>query len=57
MKYYYHHRNGTIEELTEEDAGKYLSETQIREGIEAKKADPCEEVSYMAFDGFIVIDF
>lgn len=58
MKFYRQDKNGNRVEITEKEARKHLSEAQIAEGIEAKRADPLEEVSYMAGGGcFIIIDF
>ena len=57
MKFYLQSRNGNIEEITEGEARELLGKRRFDEGIEAKKADPLEEVSYMAGDGFVIIDF
>lgn len=59
MKFYFYDRiqNGESREMQMDEVQQHLSQTQISEGIEAKKADPLEEVSYMTVGGFIVIDF
>ena len=57
MKFYFQAKNGNIAEMTEAEAREFLGEGQIEEGIEAKKADPMEEVSFMVDGGFVVIDF
>ena len=59
MKFYFYDRirNGKAREMQMEEVQQHLSQSQIDEGIEAKKADPLEEVSYMTIGGYIVIDF
>lgn len=43
--------------MTMDEVHQHLSEGQIREAIEAKQADPNEEVSYMTVGGYIICDF
>ncbi len=58
MKFYFYVRHGeNRRELTMEEVHRHLSESQIEEGIEAKKMDPLELVSYMTVGGFIEIEF
>lgn len=57
MRFVYYTRRGEVRELLDEEVREYLSEGQIAEAIEAKQADPLEEVSYMAPNGFIVCEF
>lgn len=57
MKFYYDKKDGTSKELTMEEVREHMSEYQIKEGIEAKQTDPCEEVSYMTVGGYIRIEF
>lgn len=57
MKFYFRNKNGTSRELTMEEVREHMSKFQIQEAIEAKQADPNEEVSYMTVDGFIVVEF
>lgn len=56
MKFYYVDKSGKRRRLTKNQAGEYLSELQIKEAIEAKRADPLEEVSYMAPGGMITLE-
>lgn len=58
MKFYFYDRHSeNRRELTMEEVHRHLSENQIEEGIEAKKMDPLELVSYMTVGGFIEIEF
>lgn len=57
MKFYHQDKQGNRRELSPEELREHMSEYNIREAIEAKQADPLEEVSYMTVDGFIVCDF
>lgn len=58
MKFYYQSRDGkTYKALTDAEVREYLSELQIEDALDAKYADPDEEVSYMAPGGFIVLEF
>lgn len=43
--------------LTEAEAKKHLTATQIQDGIEAKMEDPMEDVCYMVKGGYIHIEF
>ena len=56
MKFYYVDKSGKRRRLTKNQAGEYLSELQIKEGIEAKRADPLEEVSFMTPGGIITLE-
>lgn len=56
MKFYFDKTNGESKKLTKTEALEHLSNYQLKEGIEAKKADPCEEVSYMTVGGYIRIE-
>lgn len=53
MKFYFDKNDGTTKKLTDKEVRERLSKNQIEEAIEAKKADPLEEVSYMTVGGFI----
>ena len=59
MKFYFYDRirNGKAREMQMEEVQQHLSQSQIDEGIDAKKTDPLEGVSYMTVGGYIVIDF
>lgn len=59
MKFYFYDRirNGKAREMQMEEVQQHLSQSQIDDAIEAKRADPLEEVSYMTSGGFIVVDF
>lgn len=57
MKFYFQDPQGNRKELTTDEVRKHMSAYQMQEAIEAKQADPCEEVSYMTVGGFIVVDF
>lgn len=57
MKFYFQNRQGERRELTEDEVREHMSEYQIGEAIQAKKTDPCEEVSYMTVGGYIIVDF
>lgn len=56
MKFYFVDRAGKRTRLTSEQVRIRLTERQIKEAIEAKRADPLEEVSYMAPGGMIVAE-
>ena len=56
MKFYFVDRTGKRTRLTSEQVRIRLSEQQIKEAIEAKRADPLEEVSYMAPGGMITLE-
>lgn len=56
MKFYFVDRTGKRKRLTSEQVRIRLSEQQIKEAIEAKRADPLEEVSYMAPGGMITLE-
>lgn len=59
MKFYFYDRirNGEAREMSMDEVQQHLSTKQIDDAIDAKKADPLEEVSYMTRGGYIVIDF
>lgn len=57
MKFYFQDRKGNRRELSPGELREHMSEYQISEAIQAKQADPVEEVSYMTVGGFIVVDF
>ena len=59
MKFYFYDRirNGKPREMKMDEVRQHLSTKQIDDAIDAKKADPLEEVSYMTRGGYIVIDF
>lgn len=58
MKFYFYPvHDGERRELTEDEVREHLSATQIEEAIEAKRADPLEEVSYMTEGGFVHCEF
>lgn len=57
MKFVFYGHNGEVRDLTKEEVHQRLSDKQIKEGIEAKIADPLEEVSYMTSGGFVSVEF
>ena len=57
MKFYFEDKNGNRRELTLDEVREHMSEYQIGEALDAKRADPLEEVSYFTIGGFIVVDF
>lgn len=57
MKFILYEKNGSGRELTMEEVHKHLSEAQIEEAIQAKIADPGEDVAYMTIGGMICLDF
>ena len=56
MKFYFVDRTGKRTRLTSEQVRIRLTEQQIMEAIEAKRADPLEEVSFMAPGGMITLE-
>ena len=56
MKFYFVDRAGKRKRLTSEQVRIRLTEQQIKEAIEAKRADPLEEVSFMAPGGMITME-
>ena len=56
MQFYFAGADGTSRKLTEEEAREHLSNYQMTEAIEAKLADPAEEVSYMTVGGYIIVE-
>lgn len=56
MKFYYQDKQGNRRELSPEELREHMSAYQIAEALQAKQADPLEEVSYMTVGGFIVLD-
>ena len=56
MKFYFQDYQGNRRELSPEELREHMSEYNIREAIEAKQADPLEEVSYMTIGGFIIVE-
>ena len=57
MKFYFDKQDGTSKLLTMEEVREHMSEYNIREAIEAKQADPQEEVVYMTVGGYIRVEF
>lgn len=57
MKFTLCDKNGNGRELTMEEVHKHLSEAQIEEAIQAKIADPGEDVAYMTIGGIICLDY
>lgn len=57
MTFYLDKTDGTTQKLTNEEVRKYLSKYQIELAIEAKRADPLEQVSYIVVGGFIRVEF
>lgn len=57
MKFYLQDQKGNRRELSPEELREHMSEYQIREAVEAKQADPLEEVAYLTVGGFIIIEF
>lgn len=56
MKFYFDKTNGKSKRITKTEALEHLSKCQLIDAIEAKKADPCEQVSYMTVGGFIRVE-
>ena len=56
MKFYFDKNDGTRKELSMDEVREHMSEYNIKEAMEAKKADPLEEVSYMTVGGFIRVE-
>ena len=56
MKFYYQDKQGNRRDLSQEEVLEHMTPYQIREAIEAKQADPLEEVSYMTVGGFIILE-
>lgn len=56
MKFYFQDEQGNRRELGPEELREHMSGYQIGEAIEAKRADPLEEVSYMTVGGFIIVE-
>lgn len=56
MRFYFQDRQGNRKELTDEEVLEHMTPYQVREAIEAKQADPLEEVSYMTVGGFIIVE-
>ena len=57
MRFYFQDKHGNRRELTEDEVLEHMSPYQVSEAIEAKQADPQEEVSYMTVGGFIIVEF
>ena len=55
--YFYPTHGGERRELTEDEVREHLSAAQIEEAVEAKRADPLEQVSYMSEGGFIHCEY
>lgn len=56
MQFYFNGEDGISKKLTMAEVSEHLSKCQITEAIEAKRADPQEEVSYMTVGGIIRVD-
>lgn len=56
MRFYLDLKDGTSKELTDAELREHLSAGQIVEAIDAKLADPAEEVSYMTVGGIIRVE-
>ena len=56
MKFYFQDRQGKRRKLTKAELRQRLTEEQIKEGIEAKRTDPLEEVAYMTNGGYVVVE-
>lgn len=56
MKFYFQDRQGKRRKLTKAELRQRLTEEQIKEGIEAKRSDPLEEVAYMTNGGYVVVE-
>lgn len=56
MQFYYHGKDGISKKLTMAEVSEHMSAYQITEAIEAKRADPQEEVSYMTVGGIISVE-
>lgn len=57
MKFILIKNNGTTQLLNAKEVKERLKDYQIKEGMEAKQENPFEEVSYMTYDGRIIIEF
>ena len=59
LKFYFYDRirDGEAREMNMDEVRQHLSIQQIEDAIDAKEADPNEEVSYMTRGGYIVVDF
>lgn len=57
MRYWFIDKAGNRRELTYGELLAHLSPLQIRDGEDAKIADPLEEVTYMTVGGMIEITF
>jgi|GEM_PF-955091 len=56
MKFYFQDYAGNRRDLSADELREHMSEYNIREAVEAKQADPKEEVSYMTVGGFIICE-
>ncbi len=56
MKFYFQDRQGKRRKLTKAELRERLTDEQIKESIEAKRADPLEEVAYMTNGGYVVVE-
>ena len=57
MRYWFVDKTGNRRELTYGELLAHLSPLQIRDGEDAKIADPLEEVTYMTVGGMIEFTF
>ena len=56
MRFYLDKADGTSKRLTKAEVREHMSEYQITEATEAKRADPQELVSYMTVGGYIRVE-
>jgi hypothetical protein len=56
VKFYFQDKQGNLRELSPEEVLEHMTVYQIQEAIEAKRAAPLEEVSYMTVGGFIIVE-
>lgn len=56
MKFYFQNWKGYRTELTMREVREHMSDFQVQEAVEAKRADPLEEVSYLTVGGRIILE-
>lgn len=54
--YFYPHHSKKGRRMKMSEVREHLSEPQIEDAKDAKRKDPCEEVSYMTVGGYIVVE-
>ena len=56
MKFVFNGDDGSHRVLSEEETREHMSIYQMEDAIEAKRQDPCEEVSYLTIGGTISVE-